>query len=401
MFNSLRPHVAEGAFPDVIRGGGNALDLMFSVALARGRAQLGAASRGRDGADENERMRASPECSATMFKPRDIFLHDGKTLRRVRVELRSPGRGRFRRRCSCSSGRSSPPPSSPPPPQAPSYRRRRPDGARARRDAGRRRRDQGSRPAPLPAHRHRSPPPRPRSEPPPGRATAVGGPYEPVETVRAADPNFKALFNSWTKLDQLEQGTVAIPSAEPVHGTNFTSGFGVRSDPFRGRAAMHAGIDLAGPIGTPIYATADGLVGRSEWNSGGYGNLVELDHGHGIQTRYGHLSKSMVAAGQRVKRGDMIALMGSTGRSTGSHLHYEVRIDGKAVNPVPFMQSTCLSPVGPAARRRRHPHRHRRPRRRQLSPAQERAERPEPRRRRRGFFSCAGRHAEIGFAKSD
>jgi murein DD-endopeptidase MepM/ murein hydrolase activator NlpD len=170
--------------------------------------------------------------------------------------------------------------------------------------------------------------------------TGVGGPFEAVETVRAADPNFKALFNSWTRLDQLEQGTVAIPSAEPVHGTNFTSGYGVRSDPFKGRAAMHAGIDLAGPIGTPIYATADGVVQRSEYNNGGYGNLVELDHGHGIQTRYGHLSKSMVAAGQKVKRGDMIALMGSTGRSTGSHLHYEVRIDGKAVNPVPFLQST-------------------------------------------------------------
>ncbi|HLL31940.1 MAG TPA: M23 family metallopeptidase [Allosphingosinicella sp.] len=168
----------------------------------------------------------------------------------------------------------------------------------------------------------------------------VGGPFEAVETVRAADPNFKALFNSWTKLDQLEQGTVAIPSTEPVRGTNFTSGFGVRSDPFKGRAAMHAGIDLAGPIGTPIYATADAVVGRSEYNSGGYGNLVELEHGHGIQTRYGHLSRSLVRAGQRVKRGDMIGLMGSTGRSTGSHLHYEVRIDGKAVNPVPFLQSS-------------------------------------------------------------
>jgi murein DD-endopeptidase MepM/ murein hydrolase activator NlpD len=168
----------------------------------------------------------------------------------------------------------------------------------------------------------------------------VGGPFEPVETVRAADPNFKALFNSWTRLDRLEQGTVAIPSTEPVRGTSFTSGFGVRSDPFRGRAAMHAGIDLAGPVGTPIYATADATVGRSEYHSGGYGNLVELEHGHGIQTRYGHLSKSLVTAGQRVKRGDMIGLMGSTGRSTGSHLHYEVRIDGKAVNPVPFLQST-------------------------------------------------------------
>jgi murein DD-endopeptidase MepM/ murein hydrolase activator NlpD len=170
--------------------------------------------------------------------------------------------------------------------------------------------------------------------------TGVGGPFEAVEPVRAADPNFKALFMSWKKLEQLEQGTIAIPSTEPVKGSAFTSGYGVRSDPFKGRAAMHAGIDLAGPIGTPIYATADGIVGRSEWNSGGYGNLVEIDHGRGIQTRYGHLSKSLVAAGQKVKRGDMIALMGSTGRSTGSHLHYEVRIDGKAVNPVPFMQSS-------------------------------------------------------------
>ena len=168
----------------------------------------------------------------------------------------------------------------------------------------------------------------------------VGGPFEEAQPVRAADPNFKALFLSWKKLEQLEQGTIAIPSAEPVHGTAFTSGFGVRSDPFRGRAAMHAGIDLSGPIGTPIYATADGIVGRSQWVTG-YGNLVELDHGRGIQTRYGHLSRSMVVAGQKVKRGDMIALMGSTGRSTGSHLHYEVRIDGKAVNPVPFMQSTA------------------------------------------------------------
>ena len=169
--------------------------------------------------------------------------------------------------------------------------------------------------------------------------TGVGGPFEAVEPVRAADPNFKALFMSWTKLEQLEQGTIAIPSTPPVKGSKFTSGYGVRSDPFRGRAAMHAGIDLAGPVGTPIYATADGVVGRSKW-VGGYGNLVELDHGRGIQTRYGHLSRSLVSEGQRVKRGDQIAMMGSTGRSTGSHLHYEVRIDGKAVNPVPFMQSS-------------------------------------------------------------
>ena len=83
------------------------------------------------------------------------------------------------------------------------------------------------------------------------------------------------------------------------------------------------------------------FVQRSEW-ANGYGNLVELNHGRGIQTRYGHLSRSVVRAGQRVKRGDLIALMGSTGRSTGSHLHYEVRIDGKAVNPIPFMQSNDI-----------------------------------------------------------
>jgi murein DD-endopeptidase MepM/ murein hydrolase activator NlpD len=165
----------------------------------------------------------------------------------------------------------------------------------------------------------------------------MGGPDEPVAD--NADPSFRALFTSWRQLDQLETSVASIPSARPIsQSVNFTSGYGVRSDPFRGHAAMHAGIDLAGPIGTPVYATADGIVGRSEWNSGGYGNLVEIDHGQGIQTRYGHLSRLIARPGQRVRRGELVGLMGSTGRSTGSHLHYEVRIDGRAVNPVPFMQ---------------------------------------------------------------
>jgi len=169
----------------------------------------------------------------------------------------------------------------------------------------------------------------------------VGGPYEPVPAVDNADPRFRELFTTWRQLDQLQQGVAAIPSAFPLHNAvNFTSAFGVRSDPFRGRAAMHPGIDLAGPMGTPVYATADGIVGRSEWNSGGYGNLVEIDHGQGIQTRYGHLSQRIAQPGQRIHRGDLIGLMGSTGRSTGSHLHYEVRIDGRAVNPVPFLQAS-------------------------------------------------------------
>jgi murein DD-endopeptidase MepM/ murein hydrolase activator NlpD len=171
----------------------------------------------------------------------------------------------------------------------------------------------------------------------PSRVAAVGGPFE---AVGKADPTFKQLFTSWKKLDTLQDGAIAIPSDKPVKTAAFTSGYGVRSDPFQRGAAMHAGIDLAGAIGTPIYATADGMITDAGYNNGGYGNLIKINHGRGIETRYGHLSAVMVRAGQHVHRGDVIGRMGSTGRSTGSHLHYEVRIDGRAVNPVPFMKST-------------------------------------------------------------
>ena len=169
-----------------------------------------------------------------------------------------------------------------------------------------------------------------------GQAAGVGGPFEAV-----GNPTFKALFNSWKKLDQLQNDVIAIPSDKPIRSeVVFTSGYGVRSDPFHSGAAMHPGIDLAGSYGTPIYATADGTVERAGWNSGGYGNLVEIDHGRGITTRYGHMSAILVHAGDHVSRGQQIGRMGSTGRSTGNHLHYEVRIDGRAVNPIPFMKST-------------------------------------------------------------
>lgn len=179
------------------------------------------------------------------------------------------------------------------------------------------------------------------------RGGGMGGPYEPVAAAvgvsqpakaTQADPQFRALFNSWNRLDRLQTAIVAIPSAHPVDAVSVNSGFGVRSDPFRGGRAMHAGVDMPGPYGTKIYATADGRVGRTGWH-GGYGNLVELEHGKGIQTRYGHLSSILVAPGAQVKRGQLIALMGSTGRSTGNHLHYEVRLDGRAVNPMPFLQT--------------------------------------------------------------
>src|SRR4249919_210453 len=165
---------------------------------------------------------------------------------------------------------------------------------------------------------------------------AQGGPFD---SASQADPTFKSLFTSWKKLDNLADGAIAVPSEKPVRTAEFTSGYGTRTDPFRGGAARHQGIDLAAPIGTAIYATADGIVTAAGWNSGGYGNLIKLDHGRGIETRYGHLSAILVSPGQHVVRGEQIARMGSTGRSTGSHLHYEVRIDGSAVNPIPFMKS--------------------------------------------------------------
>jgi murein DD-endopeptidase MepM/ murein hydrolase activator NlpD len=167
-------------------------------------------------------------------------------------------------------------------------------------------------------------------------ADGVGGPFE-----SAGNPTFKALFKSWKKLDQLQDGVIAVPSDKPVQAAAaFSSGFGYRSDPFHAGAAMHPGIDLSGAYGTAIFATADGTVLRAGWNTGGYGNLVELDHGRGITTRYGHMSAILVSAGQHVTRGQQIGRMGSTGRSTGNHLHYEVRIDGRPVNPIPFMKST-------------------------------------------------------------
>jgi murein DD-endopeptidase MepM/ murein hydrolase activator NlpD len=170
---------------------------------------------------------------------------------------------------------------------------------------------------------------------------AMGGPYLAADGAEAAadiaaDAQFRALFQTWKKLDTLEDGLISIPSVQPIANMSFTSNFGIRSDPFRGTAAFHPGVDIQCATGTAVYATADGVVDKAE-RSGGYGNMVEIDHGRGIQTRFGHLSKILVVAGQRVKRGQLIALSGSTGRSTGPHLHYEVRIDGRAVNPMPFL----------------------------------------------------------------
>lgn len=166
---------------------------------------------------------------------------------------------------------------------------------------------------------------------------AMGGPLEPSD----GEPRFQELFLSWKKVEQLETALSSLPSVHPVKNVNYTSSYGVRYDPFTGRTAMHAGLDLAGPRGAPIYATADGVVHRAGWG-GAYGNMVDLGHGKGIATRYGHMSRVLVRAGDRVKKGEVIGRMGSTGRSTGTHLHYEVRVDGRAVNPTPYLRAANL-----------------------------------------------------------
>ena len=113
----------------------------------------------------------------------------------------------------------------------------------------------------------------------------------------------------------------------------------MRTHPVLGGRRRHKGVDLAAPKGTPIYATADGIVGHAQWLSS-YGLYVEIAHGASLETRYAHMSRLAVAPGERVRKGDIIGYVGSTGRSTGPHLHYEVRIDGIAVNPIPYMVET-------------------------------------------------------------
>jgi murein DD-endopeptidase MepM/ murein hydrolase activator NlpD len=152
-----------------------------------------------------------------------------------------------------------------------------------------------------------------------------------------SDPEFRALAGSWGKINgAATKVEVAVPSINPVEIMKFSSGYGYRSAPTRGASRNHKGIDIPGPVGTPIYATADGTIGRAQW-VGGYGKYVEINHGNAVQTRYGHLSAMNVVPGQRIRKGDILGYMGSTGRSTGSHLHYEVRIAGEAINPVAFL----------------------------------------------------------------
>jgi murein DD-endopeptidase MepM/ murein hydrolase activator NlpD len=136
-------------------------------------------------------------------------------------------------------------------------------------------------------------------------------------------------------VEQREALANATPSIWPAHG-GLTGFFGGRSDPFTGEPAYHQGIDIATEKGQPIFATADGVVDTAGY-SGDYGNLVVLKHAFGLATRFGHLSKFNVTPGQDVKRGDIIGFVGSTGRSTGAHLHYEILVNGRLINPLQLL----------------------------------------------------------------
>jgi murein DD-endopeptidase MepM/ murein hydrolase activator NlpD len=156
------------------------------------------------------------------------------------------------------------------------------------------------------------------------------------------DEEFSQLFASWKALDDGNWSTsplgmsVSVPALVPVNALRITSAFGMRYHPIHHRYIEHKGIDLAAPTGTPIYAPADGFVAKAE-RFGGYGNYIQIEHGGKIETRYGHLSAYAVSAGQYVHKGELIGYVGATGDATGPHLHYEVRIDGDPVDPMPYL----------------------------------------------------------------
>ncbi len=172
-----------------------------------------------------------------------------------------------------------------------------------------------------------------------------GGPMTPLSfTTRGNEPTedtlrANRLLNQMDRLNLYRIAAQKAPFATPVKNAfRFTSPFGFRRDPKTGGRRMHSGVDFAAPSGTPLYATADGVVTSAGWGSG-YGRLVKIQHEFGIETRYAHLSRIRVKVGQRVSRGQRIGDMGASGRVTGVHLHYEVRVGGKAVNPMIYIKA--------------------------------------------------------------
>jgi murein DD-endopeptidase MepM/ murein hydrolase activator NlpD len=180
---------------------------------------------------------------------------------------------------------------------------------------------------------------------PEGEETGLGGPYIPIGLEAEAGPfetMVAMLQENLVELDRLRRTTAALPFSMPVSDRiGISSSFGVRSDPFTRRPAMHSGIDFRARTGTPIVATGAGRVSIAEF-FGGYGNMVEIDHGNEITTRFAHLSSISVVPGEYVTAGTMLGRAGSTGRSTGPHLHYETRIRDKPVDPRRFLRAAVM-----------------------------------------------------------
>lgn len=174
--------------------------------------------------------------------------------------------------------------------------------------------------------------------------------FNDADLVRATTRKMNALEKSiYTQIksfdmlrdlaNQNQERLVHVPSIQPVANTDLrqmASGYGRRVDPVYGTVRFHEGMDFAAPIGTPVYATGNGTVTAAGRNTSGYGNVVDIDHGFNYLTRYAHLSEVLVKSGQHVKRGDLIGKVGNTGKSTGPHLHYEVRLKGVPQNPVNY-----------------------------------------------------------------
>jgi murein DD-endopeptidase MepM/ murein hydrolase activator NlpD len=169
--------------------------------------------------------------------------------------------------------------------------------------------------------------------------SAMGGPLIALlpSTERSFDPRFRRLGLSLARMDALQRGLQGIPQVVPAASKHITSNFGYRTDPISGGPAFHSGLDFKGPTGAPVYAAARGkiaFVGRHA----GYGNSVVIDHGNGLRTRYAHMSAFRARAGDLVRAGQLIGAVGSTGRSTGPHLHFEVRLNGQPINPRPLLE---------------------------------------------------------------
>lgn len=177
----------------------------------------------------------------------------------------------------------------------------------------------------------------------PPAPAGVGGPFVPAPKGSISSPaNFKAdvatLTRQFDRLAKLRKIALDLPLKRPIENADISSRYGTRSDPFLGRPAMHGGIDFRAPTGYPARTVNAGKVVAAGYN-GGYGNCVDVDHGNGVVTRYGHLSKISVKVGERVVAGQKIGAVGSTGRSTGPHLHYEIRINGETIDPMIYLRA--------------------------------------------------------------